>query len=315
MKILNLFNISPENKQRLKSLDGVELINLDDLKAYDYNQIDFVYGWNQRGDELLKKLTHVKFVQSISAGVDYLPLNEFKQRHILLANTSGIHAAPISETVVAYLLAFSRGIIWSDQFKEDHLWESDKLRKSVFSLSGQRALVYGTGNIGTAIAIHLHQLGLQVSGVNLHHHIIPEFDEILPFQPTIPSNKKFDYIINTMPLTSKTYHFFDDKFFSSLSNQPMFINVGRGASVDTSALITALTHCLLKSAAIDVFEEEPLPNDSPLWQLNNVLITPHISGASADYELQAFDIFWQNLNSFINTGHVSVNKVDLVRGY
>lgn len=88
MKILNLFNISPENEQRLKSLDGVELINLDDLKAHDYNQIDFVYGWNQRGDELLKKLTHVKFVQSISAGVDYLPLNEFKQRHISLASRS-----------------------------------------------------------------------------------------------------------------------------------------------------------------------------------------------------------------------------------
>ncbi len=315
MKILNLFKISPENEQKLKSLDGVALINPDDLKGHDYQQIEFIYGWNQKGDELLKKLTHVKFVQAISAGVDYLPLNEFKKRHILLANTSGIHAAPISETVVAYLLAFSRGIIWSDQFKEKHLWESDKLKKSVFSLSGQRALVYGTGNIGTAIAIRLHQLGIQVSGINLHQHIIPEFDEILPLQPTIPSNRKFDYIINTMPLTSKTYHFFDDNFFASLINQPMFINVGRGASVDTSALVTALKQRLLKSAALDVFETEPLPSDSPLWQQSNVLITPHISGASANYEQQAFEIFWRNLNALINTGHISVNEVDLTNGY
>lgn len=100
-----------------------------------------------------------------------------------------------------------------------------------------------------------------------------------------------------------------------MRNQPIFINVGRGPSVDTEALIAALDQHQLAGAGLDVFESEPLPSDSPLWGMDNVILTPHISGGFQEYGDEAFDILYQNLTSFIQTGKVAVNKVDLSAGY
>ena len=141
------------------------------------------------------------------------------------------------------------------------------------------------------------------------------FEEVVTDANAHTAAQNADILINALPLTSATKHFYNSEFFSGLQNQPLFINIGRGASVDTPALGQALQTQQLRAAALDVVDPEPLPQDSPLWDMDNVLLTPHISGTVPHLRDQVFKIFNDNLQSLIASGQLASHQVDLSRGY
>ncbi|MGF2384370.1 NAD(P)-dependent oxidoreductase [Lentilactobacillus otakiensis] len=315
MKILDLFNLTEQQQAKLAGLGNVQVIEPQDLNDNNSKEIDAIYGWDAHAEEVLTASPKLKFIQSNSAGVDYMPLSEFQKKGIILANVSGIHAEPISETVIAYVLSFARGIVTTAAARPDKRWVGDQVRMQNYTLKNRTAVIFGTGHIGEAIAEKLQFFGTRTVGVSRHGNPVAHFDEVVTDDEGTDRAAKADFVINIMPLTPATKHFFNKKFFDEMINHPVFINVGRGPSVDTQALINALDQYKLAGAGLDVFESEPLEKSSPLWEMDNVILTPHISGGFQEYGAEAFDILYKNLASFIQTGEVAVNKVDLSAGY
>ncbi|GAF41428.1 D-3-phosphoglycerate dehydrogenase [Agrilactobacillus composti DSM 18527 = JCM 14202] len=278
--------------------------------------MDIIYGWNTFGDQLLQlPHNHLKWIQSISAGIDYMPLAAIKQQGILLTNTSGIHAEPIAEFVLGYLLAFSRGILASTQAQQQHRWVSDALRDQVFNLSHSTIAIFGTGHIGTRIAHYCHSFAMTTIGFNTAGHSAPEFDATFAAGANPSALQSAKFIVNALPLTAKTTGFFEQSFFEQLTGQPLFINVGRGPSVDTAALRGALDQHKLAGAVLDVLPDEPLAPDATLWDQPNLWLSPHISGGFEDYGAAAFAILFKNLQAYLADGQLIMNQVDLDKGY
>ena len=311
MKILNSFNLKPEQRQALEQAGHV-VIDDNQLDQATAQQIDVVYGWHDQSAQV--NFDHLRFVQAISAGVDYLQLADFAKHQVLLANTSGIHAEPIAEYVLGVLFTISRGILPPVRAGRQ-MWTFRQQRPPMTLLKGQTAVIFGTGHIGSTIATKLHALGLHTLGVSAHGRPAAGFEEVVTDANAHTAAQNADILINALPLTSATKHFYNSEFFSGLQNQPLFINIGRGASVDTPALVQALQTQQLRAAALDVVDPEPLPQDSPLWDMDNVLLTPHISGTVPHLRDQVFKIFNDNLQSLIASGQLASHQVDLSRGY
>ena len=281
--------------------------------AYTKDQaenIDVILGWDAVGAELIAGPNHVKFVQAMSAGVDYLPLTQFQQQGIQLANTSGIHAEPIAQSTLAMVLAFARGLV---PFARQ--WDNDARRPEMWLPAGKTAVIFGTGHIGRVIARRLNQQGMTVWGISRHGNAAEGFAKVGTDEQAVAFAAGADVLINVMPLTAATQHFFNASFFNGLKQAPLFVNVGRGQTVDTVALRNALHAGRISGAALDVFEQEPLPSTDPLWQEPRVLITPHISGTVPHLREAVYQIFKPNLEALAATGQIVKNRVDLTAGY
>lgn len=284
------------------------------LTAADYDQVVVMYGNHPLLKQFLASPTsQLKFLQVISAGVDYLPLAALKQAGVLVANTSGIHADAISESVLAAMLTIVRGYhaAWINQ-TGDRQWSLPQLTAT---LTGQQLLIYGTGEIGQATAAKAQAFGMQVVGVNTTGHPAPHFDKTVALDATAEVLKTAKFIVNALPLTPTTHHLFDHQCFDQVAQQPTFINIGRGPAVNTADLVAALDAHQLSWAALDVTEPEPLTATDSLWQRPDVLITPHVSGQIAHFRETVFPIFAANFNQFVKNGDLARNQVDLGRGY
>lgn len=286
-----------------------------ELAQINQDTIQIMLGWDKiLGSELLESPTsQLKWVQSISAGVDSYDLVNFQKKGILLSNGSGIHSISIAEHVLGVLLTETRGIRKSIQQQQVHSWNQNSI--SYQQLSGQKMLIVGTGQIGQQLAHFAQGLGLQTYGINTTGHATTGFIECYSQEKLSRIVKEMDIIVNILPLTEYTYHLYDSDLFNAMKKGAIFVNVGRGPSVKTEDLIAALLTEQIKFAALDVFEEEPLPENSPLWKMDNVLITPHISGATPKFKTKLLAIFLPNLKSFIETGTLVKNEISFDKGY
>nr|WP_246287411.1 NAD(P)-dependent oxidoreductase [Lacticaseibacillus absianus] len=306
---MTLFDLPADAEKTLTQHPELTVIRQADYRSEMGPTIDAILGWDDRAAAILAAPNHVRFIQAVSAGVDYLPLATLAQQGIILANTSGIHAAPIAASVLGATLAFARGL-----FPIATSWDGQARRAAMFELTGERAAVFGTGHIGQAIARQLGQQGMTVIGVNRRGRETPGFAEVTTAADLTPIHNA-RVIVNVMPLTPATQHFFDAAFWADLTAAPVFINVGRGPSVDTDALLAALRTGQLTGAALDVFEQEPLPAGSPLWHTPNLLLTPHVSGTVTHLRQAVAEIFLPNVLSLDATGAIVKNQVDLATGY
>ncbi|MFC6200965.1 phosphoglycerate dehydrogenase [Lactiplantibacillus nangangensis] len=284
------------------------------LTPAEYDQVVVMYGNHPLLSQFLaSSKSQLAFLQVISAGVDYLPLAKLAAAGVLVANTSGIHADAISESVLAAMLTVVRGYhaAWENQ-QGAQQWS---LPMTTSTLTGQQLLIYGTGQIGQSLAAKATAFGMQVVGVNTTGHPSPHFRKTVALTATGPVLKTANFIVNALPLTPTTTHLFNHELFEQLQQSPMLINVGRGPAVETADLSRALDQKQLSFAALDVTEPEPLPADSPLWRRSDVLITPHISGQIEHFRETVFPIFQANFSQYVKTGQLSRNQVDLSRGY
>jgi len=254
----------------------------------------------------------VKWIQASSAGVDYLDFPLLKKQGVRVTNASGIHRVGIAESVIAMILFKSRGLLESVQAEQKKQWAP---MDQLFELKDQTILIVGTGQIGQELARLSKAFGMHTIGINRSGRPVEHIDKLYTQDSLFEHIEKADIVVNILPLTPQTKHLYNKDFFMKMKQTATFVNVGRGPSVKTDDLIHALKEGWFSYAALDVFEEEPLPSDSPLWKMDNVLVTPHISGVLEDYMGSVFAIFEENLVAFSKNNKLPTNQVNLDTGY
>lgn len=313
--ILLMRTISDDYLQTLKkAAQGYQLVTAEESATINLDDVEIIISWrDDLGNKILASPTsQLKWVQVYSAGVDDLPLDKLKEKKILLSNASGVHGIPISESVIGMLLSHYRGLHLASINQLDNKWDN---RIKVTELNGQSLLIVGTGAIGRQLAKVATVLGVNVYGLNRSGYPLDDFIETYPQADIDRVLPEMDIVINILPLTSETHYFYDTDRFQLMKDGVVFINVGRGPSVNTASLIEACQSGKVGFAGIDVFEEEPLPVDNPLWQMENVLITPHISGKTTQYNARFFDILMDNLQEYLKRGQLVRNQVQIDQGY
>lgn len=254
----------------------------------------------------------LKWIQVHSAGIDYLDLEALRENNILLSNTSGIHARPIAEHVVAVLLSKSRSIRESIYNQINKEWDH---RIAYDDLAGKKMLIFGAGRVGAEVAKLANAFDIEVTGINLIGEPIPNFKEVAKMDEMEKFIGDQDIILNILPLTSATEHFFNTDIFQQMKDGVQFISSGRGPTVDTGALIEAIHSRKIGFAFLDVFEEEPLPKSSPLWNIENTLITAHIAGQVPHFKTKVTAIYLENLRSYLKNGAIIRNKINYSNGF
>lgn len=236
------------------------------------------------------KSPHLKWLQTFSAGVDSPFFVDLMDREVVLTNASGATASPIAQTVVMYMLALSRDLRGWMRSQDAHEWT----RHTFDELDGASLAVVGMGPIGLEVARLGRALNMHVEGVRRQ----PRGDEPCPtfaMDALHDVVSRADWVVSALPLTPDTRQVFSAPVFAAMRPGARFVNVGRGELVDEDALIEALRTGQLGGAALDVFATEPLPADSPLWDMENVIITPHNSGGSTSTAGRGERIFLDNL--------------------
>ena len=257
---------------------------------------------------------NLRWLQLFSAGVNRWPLEKLAVRGVQITTTSGIHAQPITEQMFGMLLMNTRalGIALREQPKGE--WRGFDYSPRLQRIADKTLGVLGVGAIGSHAArvgraFEMRVLGLRSSGApdeNVERMFTP--DQKLEFFG------QCDVVMNSLPLTENTRGFMGEAEFAALPDGAIVVNTGRGETIDTPALMAWLQSGRARAALLDVTEPEPLPPDHPLWQMENVFITPHYSGNHPDYGARADAIFLDNLRRFVK-GEPLHNAVDAGAGY
>lgn len=275
---------------------------------------DVVFAWRPRSGLLQPvwaNATDVRWIQSASAGVDGLLFPELVESHVVVTNSRGVFDVAIAEYVLGLILMFAKGLPGVLERQRRKQW----MHHDTETLTGKRVLVAGVGSIGRAVGRVCGELGMVVRGVGSTARGRDEVFRVV-FGPDELADacSWADYVVNVLPGTEQTRHLFDGKVFAAMRPSARFVNVGRGSTVDEAALVHALREGALGGAALDVFEDEPLPDDSPLWNLPNVIVSPHMSGDFAGWREALVELFVENLERYV-TGRPLKNVVDKERGY
>jgi phosphoglycerate dehydrogenase-like enzyme len=275
MKILitELYTLPLDVKERFENA-GFPVDYTDGTKEIDPSLYDVVYGQHPFKHFPYAAFTNLKMLQLSSAGIDHLPVESWLKDKVLISNAKGVYSAPIAEMIVMSILMGLKQVPQFMTSQRNHAWKKENTRELGFL----KVLFLGTGNIATEAALRLAPFGPLLIGLNSNGRPIEHFNVTGKLSELHAYLTSADIIVNTLPLTLETTHLMDEKFFSSLKAQTIFINIGRGKSVDEAALIKALESDQLSFVYLDVFEEEPLRQDSPLWAHPKVFITPHNSG-------------------------------------
>ncbi len=266
----------------------------------------------------LAAATRLRWIHSPAAGVGGMLYPQMVQSPVVLTNSRGLAADTIAEHALAVTLAMFRRVHVAVRRQGERRWAQDELAAGVpnRSISGARVLIVGLGAIGRAVGARFEALGAEVYGIrrrvdaNIAMAIArvagPErLRELLP---------AFDVVVVCAPQTAQTHHMIGAPELAVMKRDALLVNVSRGQLVDEAALVDALRANRIGGAALDVFEHEPLATDSALWNLPNVLITPHTSGFRPDHWDAATDLFSENLRRF-EAGQPLRNLVDKQAGY
>jgi len=252
----------------------------------------------------------LRLLQTIGAGVDaVLPAPDLPER-VQITNARGAHEPEMSEFALALILALSKRLPMAMAQQREHTWKLF----GTYGLSGKTLGVLGLGAIGHAVARRATALGMRVIGTKRNPEPLAEVDRVLPPSETREVLAESDVVIVTLPRTPETEGLLDADAIAAMKPGAQLVNVARGGIVDEAALATALREGGLSGAALDVFEEEPLPASSPLWDTPNLLVTPHVAGISRDYMARVGEIFFENIRR-LESGDRLLNLVDRDRGY
>jgi len=296
-------NLTPEYKLIITN-DKEEIEPI--LETIEIAAVRFPPGWFTRAPNL-------RWYQQWGAGTDWLLQHpDIAQMDFTLTNASGVHAIPISEHIVAMMLAFSRQLPAAFQAQSRREWLRDV---PAFELAGSTMLLIGVGAIGQRTAQIASALGMRVIGIRRNpSDELLEVDQMVGPDALLDVLPEADFVVLTVPLTEDTRQMLNTRAFKKMKSSAYVINIGRGGTIDEEAMIQALRSGAIAGAGLDVFGSEPLPADSPLWGMENVIITAHYSGNTPYYDERALEIFVDNLERYVS-GKPLRNVVDKQAGY
>ena len=244
--------------------------------------------------ELIDAMPKLRLIQALTTGTDHIQALPNLPAHVVLAAARGFHGAQMSELAFIFMLHFVRDI--RDLFATQDAKRWNRLEQSL--LEGCTAVIVGVGAIAEELAKRCKAFGMRVVGVSNGRTAAPDFDAILPRARLHEAAAQADFLIVLVPHTNETDKLIDAGVLAAMKSTGVLINIARGGVVDEDALIVALRNKQIAGAGLDVFRTEPLPKDSPLWDLPNVFITSHIGGMSDTYGEQVMPLLIDNLRAF-----------------
>ncbi|MBA3028051.1 MAG: D-2-hydroxyacid dehydrogenase [Desulfobacteraceae bacterium] len=264
-------------------------------------------------DAWIAKLPNLKWAQLASAGADWvLKSPEVIKRDVLLTNASGVHAIPISEHILSMMFAFARNLPGHMRNQMDGKWER---LGEIKEMEGTTLGLVGVGKIGEKTAEKAKALNMKVLGMRRNpERTSPYVDKMYGPNGLHEMLAQSDWVAVTAAGTAETEGLIGEPEFAVMKKSAVLINIARGSLIREAALVTALQEKRIAGAGLDVFEKEPLPETSPLWQMPNVLITPHVAGGTPYYVDRLMDIFVENLKRY-QAGEPLINMVDKKLGY
>ena len=287
--------------------------NSEDYKKVRRNvgNADIIIGYMFPLEEIATLAPRLKWIHIIGAGIEHLlPLDWLPER-IVLTNNRGAHAPKTCEYVMMALLMLANHMPRLVGAQQKRKWDGH----FVSVIRGSRVLILGAGKQGSAAALAAKRLGLVTVGVDIDTAQRDNFDEIVPPAKLNGALGAADYVVVTLPSTKDTYRFVGEKEFAAMKEGAGFVNISRGRIVDTDALIANLKSGHLSGALLDVFEQEPLPVESPLWSTPNLMMSPHMGcDDEENYIHRTFDIVFENLRR-LEAGEALENVVDRAKGY
>jgi len=256
-------------------------------------------------DFMLAGAPGLKWIQSLATGVDHFLRCPSLKPNVLITSGRGIHGPPMREQVVYMMMAISRDAARAVGDQKAHFWE----RRLWSTLHGKTAAIAGTGVVGSAIAELLKALGMHVIGVTRTPRQEAGFDEMIATDRLLDAARRADYLVNMLPASDDNIGRFDATIFGAMKLTAYYISAGRGQTVDEAALLAVLRERRIAGAALEVFQTEPLPADSPFWDLPNVFITPHIGGYVIEYEDFIMPLIVDNMRLFLAGRHSEMRNI------
>lgn len=306
-------NAAKYRDRLLNMVSGVDILACEDEETAIAQGLDseVLALWGSNFPErFFARAENLKWIHSLSAGVEGLIHPAWQSSPVVMTNARGVYAKPMAEYVIAMVLAFGRRL--NDYFRQqqERKWE----RLHCFEVAGQTLGIVGLGGIGREIAPRAKGLGMRVIGTRNRPAPEPFMDEVLPADRLDDLLRVSDFVVVAAPLVPATRGLISEARLRLMKPTAYLINVARGPLVDEEALIRVLQEGAIAGAALDVFNQEPLPPESPLWGLPNVILTPHWSASSPHNIPRMLELFAENIRRY-QAGEPLLNVVDKNLGY
>lgn len=315
MKVLVLPNISAKNKQKMMdAYPNIEFVfdTQKDVTQDKVDDCDIVVGNPHKGISLYREDLKALFLNS--AGSDTYVKEGVLHENTKLTNASGSYGKAIAEHTLGMILMMNKNLKTFVKHMRDHQWQNVPGGKEIY---GSTVVVVGLGDLGYELAKRMKAFGCHIIGVKRRVSELPKYiDEIYTTDHLDEILPQADYVILALPHSNATYHMFNKERLNLMKKDAVLVNIGRGSAIDTDDLIEVLNEGHLYSVCLDVVEEEPLNPNSPLWDIERVMITPHSSGGFKWISVQNYytDLVIRNLGHYLNNEPLE-NEVDFVTGY
>jgi phosphoglycerate dehydrogenase-like enzyme len=280
--------------------------------------MDVFVGMSLRPEQF-RGAERLRWIHSPAAAVHQLMFPELVESEVVVTNAASVHGPIVAEHALTLVMALAKGLHLAARFQHQHHWAKEQMwdedeRRRPRELAGATLLVIGLGNIGTHLARSARKLGMIVVATREHPELGGEADEVRRSSEIRELLPRADFVAVAAPVTKETKALLDGEAFARMKPSAYVVNVSRGDLVDEAALASALRERRIAGAALDVFVEEPLPQDSPLWDLENLLITPHTAGLTDKMWERHYALIAENLRRF-DGGEQLLGSVDKQRGY
>ena len=301
MKLLltGAFKCTDEQTEYIKSL-GHEIVFVQDEREkidFDVSDIEGVICNGLFVYNSIEQFKSLKYIQLTSAGYDRVPMEYIKKHGIEIHNARGVYSVPMAEFAVSGILQLIKQSRFFYENQKQHIWEKSR---TLGELAGKTAVIVGAGNIGSEVAKRLKAFDVTVTGIDISNENRLYFDKVEPLDNLDERLRESDIVVLTLPLTNSTKGLFNKSKFDLMKSNKIFVNIARGQLVVESDLIWALEQNKIAGAVLDVFDKEPLEKDSPLWKMNNVILTPHNSFVGENNNTRMFELVISNLERFCN---------------
>lgn len=314
MILITIDEMPEEHINRIKQISQMPVYVERDLEAssvpLEKVEILITYGGGINSD-LLDRMSTLKWIQVFQTGVEHIPLEEVHKRGITLTNVKGIYGTPMSEYVMSLVLYITRQIPRFIRNQKLHKYDRKEL---VGEAKGKTIGIFGTGMIGQEVAKKAKAFDMTVLGFNTSGRSVPYFDKTYTWDGKNEMLRQCDFIVLLLPETAETRGFIGRDELKLMKEDAYVINIGRGPLLNEGALIDSIEKGEIQGAALDVFDQEPLPKDSPLWDVENIIITPHLSGKTVRFFERCLDIFDENYQAYCDKEKMAF-AVDTQRGY
>jgi len=299
-----------------KEFNFIQLSSNNDIKTH-IDTLNILHCYEIQPDFFGHASSDLKWIQIGAAGIEKSLFESVLKSKVIITNASGIHAGPVSEYVIGSILFFSKMFKDFEVFKNTKNWSQWDIAKKIIELKGQTIGIIGYGSIGKDIAKKAKTFGLNVIATRRLQKKVESnkfVDQLIPTSDLQVLLKNSDYVVIACPLTPLTTNLISLKELKLMKENAIIINIARGQIINQNDLIYALENKIIHGAGLDVFSKEPLEESSKLFDLDNVIISPHISGNYPNYQKDMIDKFADNLNRFI-LGKALKNRVCKKRLY